>query len=110
LSLYPVILDPDVRAQPLVDHVAELLERQLPADVLVELAVVVVSGVARLRAPHLPRGLEVASEEDHTAGGHDRREHAVAGPGVGVGEPVRREEAEAQAGLAEAVRLSGEVT
>src|SRR5947207_1295922 len=43
LARHPVVLDAHVLADAVGQHVAEVLERQLPAHVLVELAVVVVA-------------------------------------------------------------------
>ena len=92
-----VVLDPEVLPLPVGQEVLEVRKRQLPADVLVELAVVEVAWVARLGAPDLARGLHVAPEEHDAPGRQDRRVHPAAGPRVRVRQAVRLEEAEADA-------------
>src|SRR5207237_6603346 len=104
-----VVLDADVLAEAVGQDVAEVRDGQLPADVLVELAVVVVAGVARLRAPDLARRLHVASEEHHPARREDRRSHAVARAWMRVGDAVGLQEGELDARLRYEALLSRHV-
>ena len=98
---HSVVLDPEVLPLPVGEEVLEVFHRELPAHVLVELPVVEVARVARLRAPDLAGGLHVAAEEDDPARRDDRGVDTEARARVGVREAVRLEEAEAEAGLLE---------
>ena len=97
-----VVLDARVHPDALRVHVrADVVHRQVEADVAVEVAVERVAGVALLGAPHLLRGLGVAAEGGHAGGAVDRRVDAVHRRPVGVLQGVGVDQEVADAGLAQ---------
>jgi hypothetical protein len=95
LARHPVVLEPQVFSNPVGEEVAKVVQGQLPTHVLVELPVVDVPRVARLRAPDLPGRFHVPGKEDDAARGGDGRVDPVSWSRVGVGETQGLEEAEA---------------
>ena len=76
-----VVLDARVHPDALRVHVrADVVHRQVEADVAVEVAVERIARVALLGAPHLLRRLRVAAEGGHAGRAVDRRVDAVHRP------------------------------
>ncbi len=92
-----VVLEAGGAARPArPEHRGERVLRQVPADVPVEVAVHRVGRVADVGAPHLLGGLGVAGVDRHARLGERRSVHRQERPRLGVGEPVRIEEGEAE--------------
>src|SRR5450432_273046 len=105
-----VVLDARVDAMPLgVDVRLDVVERQVEADVAIEVAVMLVARVALLGAPHLLRRLEIAPERRDAARAVDRRIDAVSGPVIGEQDAVRVDEEVPDRGLAQQLVDAGHV-
>ncbi len=105
-----VVLDPGVDAVPVrVDVGADVVHRQVVADVAIEVAVVRIAGVAFLRAPDLHRGLDVAGEGRDTRAAVDGGVRAVDGGRIGVEQSVGVDEEVADSGLAQELVDGGHV-
>ena len=93
-----VVLDAGERADARrVDVRLDVVERQIEADVAVEVAVARVARVALLRAPDLLAALDVATERRDARAAVDGRVHAVERPRLGEEDAVRVDEEEADA-------------
>ena len=97
-----VVLDAGVDAVPLgVDVRLDVVERQVEADVAVEVAVVRVARVALLGAPDLLGRLHVAAEGGDAARAVERRVDAVDRAAIGEQDAVRVDEEVADRRLAQ---------
>ena len=105
-----VVLDARVDAVPFgVDVGLDVVERQVEADVSVEVAVVLVARVAFLGAPHLLGRLHVAAEGGDAARAVERGVDAVDRPAIGEQDAVRIDEEVADGRLAQQLVDAGDV-
>src|SRR5262249_24575047 len=104
------VLEPGEDPNPLALHVrADVLDRQVEADIAVEIAIIRVARISFFRAPNLLRALHIAPERRHPGAAIDGRVHPEDGSRIGEQDAVRVDEEEANPLFAQELVDAGDV-